>query len=463
MKSCIRIIALTAFLASTTPLVAQEDAWVSVAPMPTARESVAACAVAGKIYAIGGFPGGSDAGLTTNERYDPDSNSWTTRAPMPSGRRMPATAAVGGKCYAIGGRVTDDPRGLNMVEEYDPATNSWRARANMPSPRFGHAAAAIDGIIYVVGGSHQRSLLGTLEAYNPATDSWSTLTPMPSPRALAGVAAVGGKLYVAGGTVDGFLGNARLDIYDPATNSWSRGANLPTARFGLAASVANGRIYAIGGSNGPGAVTDVTAYDPNLDQWTSVSPLLTRRTRLASASAGNRIYALGGALNFDVPHVGMDLAERYTPAAGEPGFIVNPGLTDAWYDPQTAGQGFFIVIFPDAELLFLSWFTFETASRPDVPPPYELGEPYHRWLTALGGWEGAHAGLDVTMTSGGLLNEPSAISNSPPDGYGSIDVEFHDCNSATLTYDLFAIGEAGQIELTRITGDRVALCESFQQ
>jgi hypothetical protein len=149
--------------------------------------------------------------------------------------------------------------------------------------------------------------------------------------------------------------------------------------------------------------------------------------------------------------------------AGDPGFIVNAGLSDAWCKPQTAGQGFLIIAFPDAELLFLSWFTYETGLRPDVAPPFESGEPYLRWLTTIGGWAGARLGLDVTMTSGGLFDAASAITNTPPDSYGSIDIEFQGCNSATPTYDLFAVGKTGQIELTRITGDHVALCESFQQ
>jgi N-acetylneuraminic acid mutarotase len=119
---------------------------------------------------------------------------------------------------------------------------------------------------------------------------------------------VGGKCYVIGGRISyGPQGLSMVEEDDPATNSWSRSASLPTARFGLAARVANDRIYAIGGADGLGAVDDVTAYDPKRDQWTSVSPLRTRRTRFASASIGNRIYALGGTLNFDVPHVGMDL------------------------------------------------------------------------------------------------------------------------------------------------------------
>ena len=62
---------------------------------------------------------------------------------------------------------------------------------------------------------------------------------------------------------------------------------------------------------------------------------------------------------------------------------INAGLNDAWYNPATNGQGFFINVFPDGQEMFLSWFTFDV-ERPDAGVPFELGDPGHRWLTALG-------------------------------------------------------------------------------
>jgi N-acetylneuraminic acid mutarotase len=463
------IFALVLSLVPLRSLEAQQDAWTSIAPMPTARESVAACTVADRIYAVGGFPGGSDSGLQTNERFDPGANAWAARAPMPTGRRMPVTGTVGGKCYVIGGRVSDGPRAMDVVEEYDPASDSWRTRANMPTARFGHGAAVIDDIVYVVGGGEGGVAFGVLEAYDPATNSWSTRKPLPSPRPLAGVTALDGKLYVIGGLVafggggTNGIGTTRVDRYDPETDTWSIAAALPKPLFGLSAAAARGRVYAIGGADGPGAVNDVFAYDPALDQWTAVASMQTSRTRFAATTVADQIYAIGGALSFDVPHVGMALAESYLPEeTTSPAFELNAGLTDAWYDAETAGQGFFIVLFPETGLMFLSWFTYETASRPADAPAAKLGEPYHRWLTALGGWQGNRADLDVTMSSGGLFDDPAAVTNTPPGSYGSIEIQFHDCSSATLNYDLFAIGESGEIPLARIVGDRVALCESLR-
>jgi len=96
------------------------DVWAVEAPMLTAHYNLAAAAVSGKIYAIGGFGSGI---LSVVEEYDPASNTWTTKAPMPTARYYLAAAAVGGKIYAIGG---DSSSGgpLNVVEEYTPGSTS---------------------------------------------------------------------------------------------------------------------------------------------------------------------------------------------------------------------------------------------------------------------------------------------------------------------------------------------------
>jgi hypothetical protein len=49
----------------------------------------------------------------------------------------------------------------------------------------------------------------------------------------------------------------------------------------------------------------------------------------------------------------------------KPPFHINAGLNDAWFEPATTGQGFFHVVFPDIELVFLSWFTYDTERPPD--------------------------------------------------------------------------------------------------
>jgi N-acetylneuraminic acid mutarotase len=63
------------------------------------------------------------------ERYDPAKNAWEAVAPMSMARYGLAAAAVDGKLYAMGGY--DGQNRLSSVERYDPAKNEWVAMASM--------------------------------------------------------------------------------------------------------------------------------------------------------------------------------------------------------------------------------------------------------------------------------------------------------------------------------------------
>ena len=118
------------------------------------------------------------------------------------------------------------------------------------------------------------------------------------------------------------------------------------------------------------------------------------------------------------------------------------------------------MVFPEVELFFLTYFTFDT-ERPAAEVEADLGEPGHRWLTALGEWDGNIVTLNVELTSGGIFNDPEAEIEQKD--YGSIVIEFTDCENATLDYDLPSIGESGTIELVRIVNDNVPLCEALAE
>lgn len=78
--------------------------WSAAAPMPSARDYLAAAvAPGGTIYAFGGY-GADGRPVNTVEAYRPGSNTWTARAPMPKSRAAPAaTTGSNGKIYVIGG------------------------------------------------------------------------------------------------------------------------------------------------------------------------------------------------------------------------------------------------------------------------------------------------------------------------------------------------------------------------
>jgi hypothetical protein len=140
--------------------------------------------------------------------------------------------------------------------------------------------------------------------------------------------------------------------------------------------------------------------------------------------------------------------------------VINAGMSDAWYEPATAGQGFFIIVFPPSCNVFLSWFTYDT-ERPPADAEAILGEPGHRWLTAQGPFAGDTATLDIYLTSGGTFDSAQPPPVTQPEPIGSINVGWSDCETATVNYNLPALGLEDSIELTRITSDHVAMCESL--
>jgi len=144
--------------------------------------------------------------------------------------------------------------------------------------------------------------------------------------------------------------------------------------------------------------------------------------------------------------------------SGEGGvvFQINPGLNDAWFNPATAGQGFFITVFPDIESIFLAWFTFDN-ERPPEDVEALLGEPGHRWLTAFGSYAGNIAELEVELTQGGEFDMTEPVPAQNPDG--TIILEFGDCNTGLVTYDISAANVQGEVAIERIALDNVPACE----
>jgi hypothetical protein len=139
-------------------------------------------------------------------------------------------------------------------------------------------------------------------------------------------------------------------------------------------------------------------------------------------------------------------------------FEINPGLNDAWYYPETTGQGFFITVFPNLELISLAWFTYDT-ERPAEDVEAFLGDAGHRWLTAVGPYSGDEAQLEITITTGGVFDSAEPEPDNAPGG--TIQLYFDGCNNGTVNYDIPSINRTGTIPIERVAADNVALCEAL--
>ena len=144
-----------------------------------------------------------------------------------------------------------------------------------------------------------------------------------------------------------------------------------------------------------------------------------------------------------------------------PKLQINAGLNDAWYDPETSGQGFFITVFPDLNYVSLAWFTYDTELPPEDATA-NLGDPGHRWLTAGGQIDGNKVLMSIEMTSGGLFDTATEITRTdPPGSDGTIILTFDGCNSGTVEYDIPSITRQGSVPIQRVAGDNIALCEAL--
>jgi GH35 family endo-1,4-beta-xylanase len=190
--------------------------------------------------------------------------------------------------------------------------------------------------------------------------------------------------------------------------------------------------------------------------------------QVRSDAAGNAsVRAYRGEHEVTVRHGGAERTLRVTLDADrtvevefDSAVAINAGFSDAWYDPATAGQGFFITVFPVIEKLNLAWFTFDT-ERPPGEVTAIVGEPGHRWLTALGPYAGNRATLTLFRTEGGRFDAVEPAASTDEGGIGTMTLEFADCSTGRAVYDIPELGLSGEIPIQRVTGDNVPLCEAL--
>lgn len=133
---------------------------------------------------------------------------------------------------------------------------------------------------------------------------------------------------------------------------------------------------------------------------------------------------------------------------------VNAGMDGGWFEQATSGQGFFFDVHPNDEgggFFFGAWFTYGGATASG-----------QQWYTVQGSYDkGSMVDIPMFNTTGGRFDDPQEVSTEQ---VGTVDIEFNDCNSATLVYDFSGpTGPQGDIELTRVVPGNEELCETLTQ
>jgi len=148
------------------------------------------------------------------------------------------------------------------------------------------------------------------------------------------------------------------------------------------------------------------------------------------------------------PLAAVALAALATSGTAQAGPDINQhGLSGAWADVVTPGQGFVIETLPDLGgpglgYVFGSWFTY------DVVPGEETS---NRWYTFQADVVGGSSEADVVIyqSTGGVFGG-AALTTTVPVGSGTI--AFDSCTSGSFSYT-FDDGRAGTIPIYRLMPD----------
>lgn len=292
------------------------EPWQVVSSMTTKRYAFATVVANGYIYALGGNPTSTSDYLSTVERAavnaDGTLGSWQIVNSMTIGRQYLAAVAVNGYLYAIGGdtilgsdRNTVERAALNP----DGTLGSWQLVNSMTMPRGHVAAVAMNGYIYAVGGSGNSPgwYLSSVEcaAVNPdgTLGAWQLMNSMTVSRVKHAAVVANGYIYALGGfdCNDGCYYWSTVERApvnpDGRLGPWQVVNSMTTDRNGFSAVAAAGFVYALGGYNGQ-QLSSVERAAVNLDgtlgSWQIVNNMTNATDTLAAVAANGYLYALEG-------------------------------------------------------------------------------------------------------------------------------------------------------------------------
>lgn len=260
--------------------------WVEKARQPTPYTSELAATVDGNaLYALGGF--GAPRSL---RRFDPVANAWASLPDMPGGRDHLAAFAIDGGIYMVGGAENGGGDQTSAAYRYDLATQTWAARPEIASMYASHAAV-LHGQAYIGDGE------GNLQQYDPHTRRVRQIRSVDQiSRDHSQVVAFLDEIWVVSGRIPE---TPRVSIWDPASGSWRAGPQVGRARGGFAAAVSGARIVIAGGevleSNPTFVEPSSEIYNAGATLWQAGPDLPVPVHGVAGGAVGNRVFVISGA------------------------------------------------------------------------------------------------------------------------------------------------------------------------
>lgn len=288
--------------------------WERLADMPTGQAKFGVAALDGKLYVVGGYDTRASVWV-----YDTVTNTWSAGPTLARGTDNVAAVALAGRVWAIGGEAGA------VLQSLDPTAGAWTLAPAAPTVRFASAAGALNGQIHVAGGWNASNTASASlvrhDVFDTTTSVWTEMAPLPTARNAGGGAVAGGSFYVVGGRAPGIRRGdqhplASVEVYSPGTDHWDAAAPLPAARSSLAVAAVGARIYAFGGEDATGAVVGtVERLDTATNSWRTEPAMPYRSHGLGAVTIGRSIYVMGGFTGAsDAVGTESKALYRYTPA-----------------------------------------------------------------------------------------------------------------------------------------------------
>jgi plastocyanin len=145
--------------------------------------------------------------------------------------------------------------------------------------------------------------------------------------------------------------------------------------------------------------------------------------------------------------------------AAPPPFEINQGISGAWFNPATGGQGFLVDVYPTTHFMFIAWFTYDEAAALMSAAQPKVGSAEQRWLTLQGTYgAGGVAQLPIYLTKGGVFNTPQATNTTQA---GTATVTFTSCTAGSIAYNLTSEGLTGTVPIVRGIPGSETLCQAL--
>lgn len=342
----------------------------------------------------------------------------------------------------------------NTVSAVDLSTNKETTKISVPGVPIGVAFTPDGKTAYVT--LADKSRVAVIDTATNTASSTTIALSYSNPLSIV-VNPAGTFAYV----VDYGLGEASpakvgaVSVIDLSKNTEVAAVPVDLGPIGLTISPDGSTLYVTNYLSGTVTVIDAATNKATAEIIVGASPLgisidSTGTFAYINLAAANGVAILDLTANVVRGPITVGAVPNYSVVTSSAGLSVNlnqHGLTGAWYNQSTSGQGFYLDALPDANgagkgVLNAGWFTYDVTAAGG-----------QRWYSLQGEVTSTNpvASLTIYTGTGGNFSAGPSVSAT---AVGTATLQFVDCTHGVLRYT-FTDGSnrKGFIGLTRLTGN----------